>query len=40
MLLFIYLSLIYCGVFAQRKNCEGRETAVASQCPHPTIEEM
>jgi hypothetical protein len=32
--------LLYCGVFAQSKNCGGREIAVARQCRHATIEEV
>jgi hypothetical protein len=36
----LYLSLKYYGVFAQNKNCGGRETAVARQCPNATIEEV
>jgi hypothetical protein len=30
--------MLYCGVFAQSKNCGGTKTAVAMQCPHATID--
>jgi hypothetical protein len=40
LLIVLYLSLKYWGVFAQSKNCGGGETTVARQCPHATIKDV